>query len=95
MCFVSKVCISHLVGFFEPRLLRDEEEVNKRLDNFKWHANLEAFSVLLVDRTYMGAFVGPDQYSSLYNLLTKTKLEAIVSGKVFLLSNKGGARSVS
>ena len=49
--------------FFERRLLCDEEEVNKRLDKSKWSTNLDAFSVLLVDCVYMGAFAGPDQYS--------------------------------
>ena len=37
--------------------------MNKRLDKSKWTANLEAFSVLLVDRVYMCAFARPNQYS--------------------------------
>ena len=61
-CFQG-LCLGRLIGFFERRLLRDEEEVNKRLDKAKWSANLEAFSVLLVDRVYMCAFARPNQYS--------------------------------
>ncbi|XP_010556770.1 PREDICTED: protein SPIRRIG isoform X2 [Tarenaya hassleriana] len=50
------LCLSRVMNFLERRLLRDDEENEKKLDKSKWSANLDAFCWMIVDRVYMGAF---------------------------------------
>ncbi|CAN8311060.1 unnamed protein product [Cochlearia groenlandica] len=50
------LCLSRVMNYLERRLLRDDEEDEKKLDKVKWSANLDAFCWLIVDRVYMGAF---------------------------------------
>lgn len=53
------LCLSRLMNFLERRLLRDDEEDEKKLDKNRWSANLEILSYLIVDRVYMGSFPQP------------------------------------
>lgn len=53
------LCLSRLMNFLERRLLRDDEEDEKRLDKGRWSLNLDALCWLIVDRVYMGAFPRP------------------------------------
>ncbi|CAH9093663.1 unnamed protein product [Cuscuta europaea] len=45
-----------LMNFLERRLLRDDEENNKKLDKSRWSVNLDALCWMIADRAYMGAF---------------------------------------
>ncbi|KAL2535695.1 Beige/BEACH domain [Forsythia ovata] len=51
--------LTRLMNFLGRRLLRDDEENEKRLDKSRWSLNLEALSWMIVDRVYMGAFPQP------------------------------------
>ncbi|OIT08173.1 PREDICTED: protein SPIRRIG isoform X2 [Nicotiana attenuata] len=53
------LCLSRLMNFLERRLLRDDEEDEKKLDKGRWSLNLDALCWLIVDRVYMGAFPRP------------------------------------
>ncbi|GLT77089.1 hypothetical protein SLA2020_487070 [Shorea laevis] len=53
------LCLSRLMNFLERRLLRDDEEDEKKLDKTKWSSNLDALCWMVVDRLYMGAFPQP------------------------------------
>jgi hypothetical protein len=53
------LCLSRLMNFLERRLLRDDEENNKRLEKSRWSLNLDALSWMIVDRVYMGGFPKP------------------------------------
>lgn len=53
------LCLTRLMNFLERRLLRDDEEDDKKLDKTKWSLNLDALSWMIVDRVYMGAFPQP------------------------------------
>ncbi|PIN18448.1 hypothetical protein CDL12_08885 [Handroanthus impetiginosus] len=53
------LCLTRLMNFLERRLLRDDEESEKKLDKTKWSLNLDALSWMIVDRVYMGAFPQP------------------------------------
>ncbi|PWA89657.1 beige/BEACH/WD domain containing protein [Artemisia annua] len=53
------LCLTRLMNFVERRLLRDDEEDDKKLDKNRWSLNLEALCYLIVDRVYMGAFPQP------------------------------------
>lgn len=53
------LCLSRLMNFLERRLLRDDEEDEKKLDKSRWSSNLDAFCWMIVDRVYMGAFPQP------------------------------------
>ncbi|KAJ8547566.1 hypothetical protein K7X08_011152 [Anisodus acutangulus] len=53
------MCLSRLLNFLERRLLRDDEEDEKKLDKGRWSLNLEALCWLIVDRVYMGDFPRP------------------------------------
>ncbi|CAL5357461.1 unnamed protein product [Camellia sinensis] len=50
------LCLSRLMNFLERRLLRDDEENEKKLDQSRWSLNLDALCWMIVDRVYMGAF---------------------------------------
>lgn len=51
--------LSRLMNFVERRLLRDDEEDEKKLDKSRWSSNLDALCWMIVDRVYMGAFPQP------------------------------------
>ncbi|CAL5353730.1 unnamed protein product [Camellia sinensis] len=53
------LCLSRLMNFLERRLLRDDEENEKKLDKSRWSLNLDALCWMIVDRAYMGAFPQP------------------------------------
>ncbi|KAL0419847.1 UNVERIFIED_CONTAM: protein SPIRRIG [Sesamum radiatum] len=53
------LCLTRLMKFPERRLLRDDEEDEKKLDKARWSSNLDALSWMIVDRMYMGAFPQP------------------------------------
>ncbi|CAA0828066.1 Unknown protein [Striga hermonthica] len=53
------LCLTRLMNFLERRLLRDDEEDEKKLDKSRWSMNLDALSWIIVDRVYMGAFPQP------------------------------------
>ncbi|KAG2260444.1 hypothetical protein Bca52824_079738 [Brassica carinata] len=53
------LCLSRVMNYLERRLLRDDEEDEKKLDKTKWSANLDTFCWMIVDRVYMGAFPHP------------------------------------
>uniref|UniRef100_A0A5B6ZA74 Putative BEACH domain-containing protein lvsA n=1 Tax=Davidia involucrata TaxID=16924 RepID=A0A5B6ZA74_DAVIN len=53
------LCLSRLMNFLERRLLRDDEENEKKLDKSRWSSNLDTLSWMIVDRVYMGAFPQP------------------------------------
>jgi hypothetical protein len=53
------LCLSRLMNFLERRLLRDDEENQKKLDKGRWSLNLDALCWMIVDRVYMGAFPHP------------------------------------
>ncbi|XP_027161043.1 protein SPIRRIG [Coffea eugenioides] len=74
------LCLSRLMNFVERRLLRDDEENEKKLDKSRWSLNLDALCWMIVDRVYMGAFPRPAD-------VLKT-LEFLLS--VLQLANKDG-----
>lgn len=74
------LCLTRLMNFLERRLLRDDEEDEKKLDKSRWSLNLDALCWMIVDRVYMGAFPQPDS-------VLKT-LEFLLS--MLQLANKGG-----
>ncbi|XP_044502914.1 protein SPIRRIG-like isoform X3 [Mangifera indica] len=53
------LCLSRLINFLERRLLRDDEEDEKKLDKSRWSSNLDALCWMIVDRVYTGAFPRP------------------------------------
>ncbi|XP_024965619.1 protein SPIRRIG-like isoform X1 [Cynara cardunculus var. scolymus] len=53
------LCLTRLMNFLERRLLRDDEEDEKKLDKTRWSLNLDALCWMIVDRAYMGAFPQP------------------------------------
>ncbi|KAJ4952298.1 hypothetical protein NE237_029130 [Protea cynaroides] len=53
------LCLCRLMNFLERRLLRDDEEDEKKLDKNRWSVNLDALCWMIVDRVYMGAFPQP------------------------------------
>ncbi|MQL80071.1 hypothetical protein Taro_012522 [Colocasia esculenta] len=53
------LCLSRLMNFLESRLIRDDEEDEKRLDKSRWSVNLDFLCSMIVDRVYMGAFPHP------------------------------------
>ncbi|KAI4349464.1 hypothetical protein L6164_010050 [Bauhinia variegata] len=96
------LCLSRLMNFLERRLLRDDEEDDKKLDKSRWSSNLDALCWMIVDRVYMGAFPQPSGVmKTLEFLLSMLQLankdgrieEAVPSGKG-LLSIKRGSRQL-
>ncbi|KAF9618607.1 hypothetical protein IFM89_002302 [Coptis chinensis] len=53
------LCLSRLMNFLERRLLRDDEEDEKKLDKTRWSLNLDQLCWMIVDRVYMGALTKP------------------------------------
>nr|XP_043618861.1 protein SPIRRIG-like isoform X2 [Erigeron canadensis] len=53
------LCLGRLMNFLERRILRDDEEDEKKLDKTRWSSNLDALCYMIVDRVYMGAYSQP------------------------------------
>lgn len=96
------LCLSRLMNFLERRLLRDDEEDEKKLDKSRWSVNLDILSTMIVDRVYIGAFPQPfgvlrtlEFLFSMLQLANKDGHieEAVPSGKG-LLSIKRGSRQL-
>lgn len=92
------LCLSRLMNFVERRLLRDDEENEKKLDKSRWSLNLDALCWIIVDRVYMGAFPRPaDVLKTLEFLLSMLQLankdgrieEATPTGKGLLSIGRG------
>ncbi|XP_051143431.1 protein SPIRRIG-like [Andrographis paniculata] len=92
------LCLTRLMNFLERRLLRDDEENEKKLDKNRWSVNLDALSWMIVDRVYMGAFPqSGGLLKTLEFLLSMLQLankdgrieEIIPSGKGFLSLARG------
>ncbi|KAI4301193.1 hypothetical protein L6164_034497 [Bauhinia variegata] len=97
------LCLSRLMNFLERRLLRDDEEDDKKLDKSRWSSNLDALCWMIVDRVYMGAFPQPSGVlKTLEFLLSMLQLankdgrieEAAPSGKGLLSITRGGSRQL-
>ncbi|VFQ80423.1 unnamed protein product [Cuscuta campestris] len=87
-----------LMNFFERRLLRDDEESEKKLDKSRWSMNLDALCWMIADRAYMGAFPQPSSVlKTLEFLLSMLQLankdgrveEATPTGKGLLSIGRG------
>ncbi|KAK7270292.1 hypothetical protein RIF29_23324 [Crotalaria pallida] len=92
------LCLSRFINFLERRLLRDDEEDEKKLDKIRWSSNLDALCWMIVDRVYMGAFPQPSGVlKTLEFLLSMLQLankdgrieEAAPSGKRLLSIARG------
>ncbi|XP_028758438.1 protein SPIRRIG [Neltuma alba] len=59
MLVFQGLCLIRFLNFLERRLLRDDEEDEKKLDKSRWSSNLDALCWTIVDRVYMGAFPQP------------------------------------
>ncbi|KAH1108454.1 hypothetical protein J1N35_012222 [Gossypium stocksii] len=90
--------LGRLMNFVERRLLRDDEEDEKKLDKTKWSSNLDALCSMIVDRVYMGAFPQPGSVlKTLEFLLSMLQLankdgrveEAAPAGKGLLSITRG------
>ncbi|PPE00724.1 hypothetical protein GOBAR_DD02226 [Gossypium barbadense] len=90
--------LGRLMNFVERRLLRDDEEDEKKLDKTKWSSNLDALCSMIVDRIYMGAFPQPGSVlKTLEFLLSMLQLankdgrveEAAPAGKGLLSITRG------
>lgn len=92
------LCLGRLMNFLERRLLRDDEENEKKLDKSRWSLNLDALCWMIVDRIYMGAFPQPaGVLRTLEFLLSMLQLankdgrieEAAPTGKLLLSITRG------
>lgn len=92
------LCLSRLMNFLERRLIRDDEEDEKRLDKSRWSVNLDSLCSMIVDRVYMGAFPQPcGVLKTLEFLLSMLQLankdgrieEAMPAGNVILSITRG------
>ncbi|KAJ0974071.1 hypothetical protein J5N97_016036 [Dioscorea zingiberensis] len=93
------LCLSRLMNFLERRLLRDDEEEEKKLDKSRWSTNLDALCSLVVERVYLGSFPQPvGVLRTLEFLLSMLQLankdgrieEAAPAGKSRLAISRGG-----
>ncbi|XP_021821906.1 protein SPIRRIG-like [Prunus avium] len=98
MLVFQGLCLSRLMNFLERRLLRDDEENEKKLDKSRWSSNLDSLCWMIVDRAYMGAFPQPSGVlKTLEFLLSMLQLankdgrieEATPSGKSLLSIGRG------
>uniref|UniRef100_A0A1J3I2E2 WD repeat and FYVE domain-containing protein 3 n=1 Tax=Noccaea caerulescens TaxID=107243 RepID=A0A1J3I2E2_NOCCA len=76
------LCLSRVMNYLERRLLRDDEEDEKKLDKAKWSANLDPFCWMIVDRVYMGAFPQPTGVLRVLEFLLSMLQLANKDGKV-------------
>lgn len=92
------LCLSRLMIFLERRLIRDDEEDDKKLDKARWSSNLDALCWMIVDRVYMGAFPQPASIlKTLEFLLSMLQLankdgrieQAVPTGKGLLSITRG------
>ncbi|XP_013629649.1 PREDICTED: BEACH domain-containing protein lvsA-like [Brassica oleracea var. oleracea] len=85
------LCLSRVMNYLERRLVRDDEEDDKKLDKRKWSANLDAFCWMIVDRVYMGAFPQPTGVLRTLEFLLSILQLANKDGRVeeFTSSGKG------
>ncbi|KAL2554423.1 Beige/BEACH domain [Forsythia ovata] len=92
------LCLTRMMNFLERRLLRDDEENEKKLDKSRWSLNLDALCWMIVDRVYMGAFPQPaGVLKTLEFLLSMLQLankdgrieDAVPSGKGILSIGRG------
>ncbi|KAK4776809.1 hypothetical protein SAY86_005497 [Trapa natans] len=92
------LCLSRLMIFLERRLIRDDEEDDKKLDKARWSSNLDALCWMIVDRVYMGAFPQPASIlKTLEFLLSMLQLankdgrieQAVPTGKGLLSYTRG------
>uniref|UniRef100_A0A1D1ZH49 WD repeat and FYVE domain-containing protein 3 n=3 Tax=Anthurium amnicola TaxID=1678845 RepID=A0A1D1ZH49_9ARAE len=92
------LCLSRLMNFLERRLIRDDEEDEKRLDKSRWSVNLDSLCSMIVDHVYMGVFPQPSGVlRTLEFLLSMLQLankngrieEAVPTGKVLLSITRG------
>ncbi|OVA05381.1 BEACH domain [Macleaya cordata] len=92
------LCLSKMMNFLERRLLRDDEEDEKKLDKSRWSLNLDHLCWMIVDRIYMGAFPKPaavlgtlDFLLSMLQLVNKDGRieEAVPTGKGLLSITRG------
>lgn len=92
------LCLSRLMNFMERLILRDEEEIEKKLDKNRWSSNLDALSWFIVDRVYIGGFPEPGgALKALEFLLSMLQLankdgrveEAMPTGKSILSLTRG------
>ncbi|XP_010275219.1 PREDICTED: protein SPIRRIG-like isoform X2 [Nelumbo nucifera] len=92
MLVFQGLCLSRLVNFLERRLLRDDEENEKKLDRSRWTANLDTLCWMIVDRVYMGAFPHPRGVLAILEFLLSMlqlanrdgRIEEAAPGKVLL-----------
>lgn len=91
------LCLIRFMNFLERRLLRDDEEDEKKLDKSRWSSNLDALCWMIVDRVYMGAFPQPfgvikclDFLLSMLQLANKDgRIEEASPGKGLLSITRG------
>ncbi|KAL0845732.1 hypothetical protein Bca101_018978 [Brassica carinata] len=85
------LCLSRVMNYLERRLVRDDEEDDKKLDKRKWSGNLDAFCWMIVDRVYMGAFPLPTGVLRTLEFLLSILQLANKDGRVeeFTSSGKG------
>ncbi|XP_068635132.1 protein SPIRRIG-like [Aristolochia californica] len=96
------LCLSRLMNFLERRLLRDDEEEEKKLDKNRWSVNLDNLCWMIVDRVYMGAFPQPggvlrtlEFLLSMLQLVNKDgRIEEVTPIGKGLLSIKRGSRQL-
>ncbi|KAF8059328.1 hypothetical protein N665_1232s0008 [Sinapis alba] len=85
------LCLGRVMNYLERRLVRDDEEDDKKLDKRKWSGNLDAFCWMIVDRVYMGAFPQPTGVLRTLEFLLSILQLANKDGRVeeFTSSGKG------
>ncbi|XP_019441893.1 PREDICTED: protein SPIRRIG-like isoform X1 [Lupinus angustifolius] len=96
------LCLSRFINFLERRLIRDDEEDEKKLDKIRWSSNLDALCWMIVDRVYMGAFPQPsvvlktlEFFLSMLQLANKDgKIEEAAPGGKRLLSISRGNKQL-
>lgn len=90
------LCLSRLINFVERRLLRDDEEDEKKLDKSRWSMNLDALCTMIVDRAYMGAFPQPAAVLKILEFLLSMLQLANKDGRIEEASGTGkGILSIS
>ncbi|KAI9119166.1 hypothetical protein K1719_009841 [Acacia pycnantha] len=102
MLVFQGLCLIRFSNFLERRLLRDDEEDEKKLDKNRWSSNLDALCWMIVDRVYMGAFPQPsgvikclDFLLSMLQLANKDgRIEEASPGGKGLLSITRGSRQL-
>ncbi|KAJ4828594.1 hypothetical protein Tsubulata_004948 [Turnera subulata] len=89
------LCLSRLMNFVERRLLRDDEEDEKKLDKSRWSLNLDAICTMIVDRAYMGGFPQPAAVLKILEFLLSMLQLANKNGRIEEASLGKGILSIS